>query len=52
MNYYAVFGVVIFFVIGYIIDQRIQTGYTCALIGLFLGISLVVYEVWKVLRKK
>lgn len=52
MNYYVGFGIVVLFLGGYALDQRLQTGYTYAFSGLLLGVACLVYEIWKATRKK
>ena len=35
---------------GYWADQKWHTGFQWTLVGVFVGISLVVYELWKILK--
>ena len=51
MNYYAGFGVVFLFFIGFYIDGRLKTGYCFAITGMIIGLIYIGYEIWKILRK-
>ncbi|MDO8674928.1 MAG: AtpZ/AtpI family protein [Candidatus Omnitrophota bacterium] len=39
------------FFVGYFADQKLGTGYTWTLTGVGAGTLLIVYELWKILRR-
>jgi len=52
MNYYAGFGIIILFLGGYLLDQKLHSGNLYAFLGLGLGVVYVAYEIWKASCKK
>ena len=36
--------------VGYWADQRWQTGFRFTLIGMFIGVCLIAYELWKIIQ--
>jgi len=39
------------FFVGYYADQKLGTGYSWTLVGMAAGTLIIVYELWKLLRR-
>jgi len=39
------------FFVGYFADQKLGSGYVWTLTGVGVGVLLIVYELWKILRR-